>query len=71
MAYDHFPIYVIKKKNEPDSQSEPVSLRVMKHWLVGPAGCQMVLMRSRSGVCPHMELLGFSLFNGFRLHLWL
>lgn len=39
--------------------------------LVGPVGCQMVLMRSRSGVRPHMGLLVFSLFNGFRLHLWL
>ena len=36
-----------------------LSLRVMKHWLVGPVGCQMVLMRSRSGVHPHMGLLVF------------
>lgn len=70
MACDHFPIMSLKK-NEPDSQSEPVSLRVMKHWPVGPVGCRMVLMRSRSGVRPHMGLLVFPLFNGLRLHLWL
>lgn len=57
-ACDHFPIMPLKKMNLILKVSL-LSLRVMKHWLVGPVGCQMVLMRPRSGVHPHMGLLVF------------
>lgn len=62
-ACDHFPIMPLKKIN----LILKVSLLLTGF---GPVGCQMVLMRPRSVVHPHMGLLVISLLNGLRLHLW-